>query len=200
MKTDISESELRKLIRNEVRKIVGEASIMDPPELGEPNYLSLDGPAVPSHMLGIDDEEMEDEYPVPPRVSRMSRAKKPCPSGKHMLAINEGCGCESKKEEKPHDELDQVVADILVNPMPCSGCGKIHQGECGSSGHKGHKGRAYMAKPQLYKISKYAEKLYNMLPDDYDMEDWQRSHLSGIADDISELYHSLDHKAYKGEI
>ena len=64
---------------------------------------------------------------------------------------------------------------------------------------KGHKSGAYMSKSQLYKISKYAEKLYHMIPDNYDLEDWMRSKLSEISDDIGEVYHALDHRKFKGK-
>jgi len=68
-----------------------------------------------------------------------------------------------------------------------------------TKGHHGHNNN-YMAKKQLYKISKYAQKLHDMIPDGYELDDWQRSHLSSIADDISEVYHSLDYDMFKGEI
>ena len=91
MKTKITKSELAELIKNEVRKIVGEDSLMSPPELGEPHYLSIDGPAIPADM----EDEYEDEdgmmYMTAPKVA-------PCPSGMHNL--NEGdCGCSSSAPE-----------------------------------------------------------------------------------------------------
>ena len=65
---------------------------------------------------------------------------------------------------------------------------------------KQHYHGAYMSKSQLYKIAKYAEKLYNMIPKGYDLEDWMRSKLSSIADDISEVYHALDHDKFEGDL
>lgn len=68
-----------------------------------------------------------------------------------------------------------------------------------TKGHHGHNNN-YMAKAQLFKIAEYAQKLHDMIPDGHELDDWQRSHLSSIADDISEVYHSLSYKMHKGEI
>ena len=65
--------------------------------------------------------------------------------------------------------------------------------------HKVFKG-SYMAKSHLYKVHKYAEKLYHMIPDGHNLEDWMRSKLAQIADDIGEVYHALDHDIYEGDI
>ena len=65
--------------------------------------------------------------------------------------------------------------------------------------HKVYKG-SYMAKNHLYKVNKYSEKLYHMIPDGHNLEDWMRSKLAQIADDISEVYHALDHDKFEGDI
>jgi len=54
----------------------------------------------------------------------------------------------------------------------------------------------YMAKPSLYKVAKYAQKLLHMIPDGYELDDWQRTKIAQISDDISEVYHSLDYDFY----
>jgi len=59
-------------------------------------------------------------------------------------------------------------------------------------GHKYHNNN-YMAKPSLYKVAKYSQKLLQMIPDGYELDDWQRTKIAQIADDISEVYHSLDY-------
>ena len=51
-----------------------------------------------------------------------------------------------------------------------------------------------VAKSQLHKIAKYAQKLQHMIPDDHDLDDWMRSHISQAADDIGEVYHKLDYQ------
>ena len=65
---------------------------------------------------------------------------------------------------------------------------------------KHHKSGAYMAKKQLYKVAKYAARLYELIPDGHNLEDWMRTKLSQISDDISEVYHALDHDHFEGEI
>lgn len=63
-----------------------------------------------------------------------------------------------------------------------------------------HKHNDYMSKPSLYKVAKYAQKLLAMIPDDHEMDDWQRTKIAQIADDISEVYHSLDYDKHKGAL
>ena len=73
-----------------------------------------------------------------------------------------------------------------------------------SAGHavsdSDHHSGAYMSKSQLHKVTKYSAKLYEMIPDNYDLTDWMRTKISQIADDIGEVYHALDHDAYDGDI
>lgn len=100
------------------------------------------------------------------------------------------------------------VADItMLDPDSAFGAGF----EAGSSGvfdqsgdvkignHKHYKG-SYMAKSHLYKVNKYAEKLYHMIPDSHNLEDWMRTKLAQIADDIGEVYHALDHDIFEGDV
>ena len=65
---------------------------------------------------------------------------------------------------------------------------------------KQHHSGAYMAKSQMYKVSKYADKLYHMIPDGHNLEDWMRTKLAQISDDISEVYHALEHDIYEGDL
>lgn len=65
--------------------------------------------------------------------------------------------------------------------------------------HKIYKG-SYMAKSHLYKVNKYAAKLYHMIPDGHNLEDWMRSKIAQIADDIGEVYHAIDHDIFDGDI
>ncbi len=65
---------------------------------------------------------------------------------------------------------------------------------------KKHGHNNYMAKPSLYKIAKYAQKLLAIIPDGYELDDWQRTKIAQISDDISEVYHSLDYDKHKGDL
>lgn len=60
--------------------------------------------------------------------------------------------------------------------------------------HHHKKGHSYMAKPQLMKIARYAQSLHDMIPDGMALDDWQESHIAQLADDIGEVYHSLEYK------
>ena len=89
----------------------------------------------------------------------------------------------------------------------CEQCGAMYEnelteGHCDDpkiGNHKTYSG-SYMAKSQLYKINKYAEKLYHMIPEGHNLEDWMRTKISQIADDIGEVYHALDHDKFEGDI
>jgi len=104
--------------------------------------------------------------------------------------LSEGdCGCSSGCDCRKSSDysLDSVY---MMNDIMTSISGKKddrHHNE-------------YMAKPSLYKVAKYANKLLSMIPEGYELDDWQRTKIAQIADDISEVYHSLDYKKHKGEL
>tara|TARA_Y100001973_G_C5205510_1_gene341208 strand:- start:1166 stop:1558 length:393 start_codon:yes stop_codon:yes gene_type:complete len=115
-------------------------------------------------------------------------------------------------------EVNKIGEDVLVHKRDVQGTPPLTpahdvspsmhtaapcEGECGSCSKcngSSHKEGAYMAKSQLYKIANYAVKLYEMIPQDHDLEDWKRTKISQMADDIGEVYHSLDHKIFKGDL
>jgi len=127
---------------------------------------------------------------------------------KQYAKLNEGdCGCGSSMSQHPedyevldYDADDDFIPDHMENlnntnilPDEAIGLGiKI-------GNHKAYKG-SYMAKSHLYKVNKYAEKLYHMIPDGHNLEDWMRTKLAQIADDIGEVYHALDHDKFEGDI
>ena len=106
----------------------------------------------------------------------------------------EQCGSKNEKSAKKS----------MINESDC-GCSECE--ECNESavvlykkhGGKSHHG-AYMSRSQLYKVAKYAQKLYYMIPPDHDLEDWMRTKLAQIADDIGEVYHAIDHDIYEGDV
>ena len=120
--------------------------------------------------------------------------------------------------------------DMYENESVCEACGSSHnydsinEGNCGCGGspdysidtmydlfdvgakstqisfNDTHKQNDYMAKPSLYKVAKYAQKLLEMIPDGHELEDWQRTKIAQLADDISEVYHSLDYDNFEGKL
>lgn len=121
-------------------------------------------------------------------------------------SINEGHGCGDEYEDGDYeilnydsnydfipDHMENHHDDDIMEPGEAFGLGvKI--------GNHGHYKGAYMAKKQMYKVAKYAEKLYHMIPDGHNLEDWMRTKLAQIADDIGEVYHALDHDIYEGDM
>jgi hypothetical protein len=102
--------------------------------------------------------------------------------------INEGnCGCSSSDDGSDYS-LDSMMTPIYGANATSMHIDFPHHGEI----HK-YKHNNYMAKPALYKVAKYAQKLLHMIPDGYELDDWQRTKIAQISDDISEVYHSLDY-------
>ena len=115
------------------------------------------------------------------------------------------CGASIYEGESSCSECGNAMYESDINEGFCGGCGSCST--CGDiesykieiGGHNNYKG-AYMAKSQMYKVSKYAEKLYKMIPDGHNLEDWMRTKLAQIADDIDEVYHALEHDIYEGDV
>ena len=57
---------------------------------------------------------------------------------------------------------------------------------------KSHK--SYMAKPQMFQISREANSIYDMLNDDEQLEDWMESKIAQVSRDISSIHDSLSYK------
>tara|TARA_R110001583_G_scaffold173853_9_gene327943 strand:+ start:2929 stop:3432 length:504 start_codon:yes stop_codon:yes gene_type:complete len=98
--------------------------------------------------------------------------------------------------------VESKSSEVLKEDCGCGSCD-----ECGDDSvvlfkHHGgskHEG-AYMAKSQLYKTANYAQKLYYIIPDNHNLQDWMRTKLAQISDDISEVYHALEHDLFEGDV
>lgn len=88
------------------------------------------------------------------------------------------------------DDEDYDTEDYEDDTCPV--CGDM-DGVCSHLDDK-HDKKSYMAKPQLSKIARYAQSLHDMIPDGMELDDWQESHIAQLADDIGEVYHSLEYK------
>jgi hypothetical protein len=115
------------------------------------------------------------------------------------IGIFEGCGCDDMSYENPytmereedydlnyHDE-NHMINNALQSLTDLGGNVDV------DFNHDDHKHSSYMARPQLYKISKYASKLLNMVDEHEELEDWQESKIAQIAQMIGSVYHSLDY-------
>tara|TARA_R110001599_G_scaffold69090_3_gene194594 strand:+ start:280 stop:729 length:450 start_codon:yes stop_codon:yes gene_type:complete len=103
--------------------------------------------------------------------------------------------CGSTMNEDECMECGYVAQSKIFEGSGC-GCGTCEK--CNSKFNNSNNN--YMAKASLYKVSKYAQKLLNMIPDGYELDDWQRTKIAQLADDISEVYHALDYDEHEGEI
>jgi len=50
---------------------------------------------------------------------------------------------------------------------------------------------SYTAKITLAKITQHAQELYNMIGENEQLDDWKKSRIAQIADDIEEVYDSV---------
>ncbi len=112
--------------------------------------------------------------------------------------LNEGdCGCNSCADcggdgsDYSLDTMD-MIGDALGALSSQGYHVNAHKDDGQLDGSK-YQHNNYMAKPSLYKVAKYSQKLLQMIPDGYELDDWQRTKIAQIADDISEVYHSLDY-------
>ena len=160
----------RRILKEDIKKIVDEDYLGPAPELGDPHYIDVD--------------HDEDEMDSPANYDAIVGNPIADPDD-YVDYINEQCGCSAKPS------TDYSLSS-MATPGEALGIG-VAIGKHKKSG-------AYMSKSQLYKIQKYAEELYDMIPDNHNLEDWMRSKLSEIADDIGEVYHALDHRIFKGKI
>ena len=106
--------------------------------------------------------------------------------------LSEGdCGCSSAPSASLGDFQDLSSTNITHDDAFLAG---------NAVSDASHKSGAYMSKSQLHKVTKYSAKLYEMIPDNHDLQDWMRTKISQIADDIGEVYHALEHDIYDGDI
>jgi hypothetical protein len=106
-----------------------------------------------------------------------------------------GCGPADDGTDYSIDTMGMVgdALEKITNPVYGIGAKSMHIDFPNHGGIQHHGHNNYMAKPSLYKVAKYAQKLLHMIPDGYELDDWQRHKIAQISDDISEVYHSLDY-------
>ncbi len=187
--SSLTNSKLRRMIMQELAKMVGEDALVS--RSADP------------HITGVED----DNYPlgekdVCEQCGSTNMYEKECMECGYMNRgvgmLEEGnCGCNTC------DECVDDGTDYSIDTMGMVGdaLGVLtHTGydvDATKGGHRSHNN--YMAKPSLYKVAKYAQKLLHMIPDGYELDDWQRHKIAQISDDISEVYHSLDYDFHDDE-
>ena len=59
---------------------------------------------------------------------------------------------------------------------------------------KHEKKSSYMSKPQLFRITKQASEIFNMLEDNEEIEDWMESYISQASQMMQAVYGKLEYK------
>jgi hypothetical protein len=173
---NLNRQKLRRLIQLEMKSLMDEDALLAPPSLGEPHYVDY-------HYDEYDDD-YDDDHDCDP-----CRNKK--------LGIYEGgsdCGChgsknpyeEEREEDFRHDKNYRI--DSAMQTLTNLG-GDVDV----DFDHDDHKHSSYMARPQLYKIAKYASALLDMVDENEELDDWQESKIAQISQMIGSVYHSLDY-------
>ena len=166
----------RKMIKNEIRKLLDDDMIREPPVVGDPNFLAYASREKTCKDCGKSPCTSQDDpsicgscrvNPCECGYADIMEQKLTCTACGGILFLEGDCGCKKQVSMfTPHDaEEDDNDAPI-----------------------------AYMAKSQLMKITKYSQKLQHMIHDDHNLDDWMRSHIAQAADDIGEVYHKLDYQ------
>lgn len=176
----VTRVKIRNLIMKEIQSM-GE-DVLVPKAMSNTQGTPPLNPASPCEQCGSDMYEgecMECGYMESPEILEGSG----CGCG------TSNCSCSSHKKDSMLKIGDFSNLDD-TNITPGEAFGLAHELSDGSD-EKHHNN--YMAKPALYKVAKYSQKLLEMIPDGYELDDWQRSKIAQISDDISEVYHSLDY-------
>ena len=185
----LSKKKLRQLILKEIKKMEEDSIIPRHDDSGRQNYTASKGHHC--HDCGYG---MQEGDAVCEQCGSMYESE-----------LNEGdcgsCGSCSSCDDGSDYSIDTMgMIDDALGTLTQQGYdvdATKHDHKVGN--HKVYKG-SYMAKSHLYKVNKYSEKLYHMIPDGHNLEDWMRTKLAQIADDIGEVYHALDHDRHEGDV
>ena len=85
--------------------------------------------------------------------------------------------------------------DSLEMPLSCPSCGTKHQGPCHNPAWS--KKSSYMARPQLYRISKYSSELLNIIKDGEEVDDWIESYIAQAEQMMDAVYGKFEYKKSK---
>lgn len=193
----INKRELRQIIMYEMQKMKEDALLIKHNVPG--NSFATDPSGVDSykksyhtqcHECGADMLEGESSCS---ECGSMYKEESSCAEHDHVFQEGSCIECGALEESSLHESSCGSFNDDVMKP------GKVFGKEVKIGNHGHYKG-AYMAKSQMYKVAKYANKLYHMIPDGHNLEDWMRTKLAQISDDISEVYHALEHDIYEGDI
>ena len=184
---------LRKLILQELKQLVDEDALLPSPELGDPHYYDLEDEEACPKCGTHHDLEMSACPKDHNHNMGMSHHGKAMDQDLPVLAyLEEDCGCGGSDHDdeimhaSPHGNFSELE-DMDMPPNQSLAIALVDDDQ-----H--HKSSSYMARPQLYKIAKYAVELLDMVEEDEQLDDWQESKIAQISQMIGSVYHSLDYK------
>jgi len=185
---DLTNSKLRKMIMQELAKMVGEDALIS--RNGKDRYRNT------GYKSNVANDF--DDFGGAGTCSECGGMTyegdcMECGYSQGQMLEEGGCGCGGSS-----DGSDYSI-DTMESPIYGIGATSMHVDFPNHGGIQHHGHNNYMAKPSLYKVAKYAQKLLHMIPDGYELDDWQRHKIAQISDDISEVYHSLDYNFYDDE-
>jgi len=196
--SNLTNSKLRRMIMQELAKMVGEDALVAPggrdayrdtgyrPQARSPHNLTLTKRSDSYDDFGGGDDVCE-------QCGGMTYEKECMECGymnKSARMLEEGgCGCGGSSSSSDGTDYSIDTMGMIGNVL----------GNMTHDSHDKYSHNNYMAKPSLYKVAKYAQKLLHMIPDGYELDDWQRHKIAQISDDISEVYHSLDYDFHDDE-
>ena len=197
----LTKDRIRKMVMQELASMVGEDAIISPNNPRD-EYRSNTRNRIPhnlnltKHSDSYDDfGGAEDSCEQCGGMTYEGQCMEASCSGmnKQSQMLQEGdCGCGGSSSDDGTDYSTDTMGMIgdALGALTHAG----YDVDSTKGDHRSHNN--YMAKPSLYKVAKYAQKLLHMIPDGYELDDWQRTKIAQISDDISEVYHSLDYDFY----
>ena len=175
--SNLTNSKLRRMIMQELAKMVGEDALVS--RSSDPHITGVKDDSFPYE----GDEEVCEQCGGMAYEGECMEASCGSMNNEYGMLEEGDCGCGS------YDDGSDYSIDTMMHVDMHSHDDDVHK----------YAHNNYMAKPALYKVAKYAKKLLQMIPDGYELDDWQRHKIAQISDDISEVYHSLDYDFYDDE-
>tara|TARA_R110001632_G_scaffold138528_1_gene254250 strand:- start:93 stop:695 length:603 start_codon:yes stop_codon:yes gene_type:complete len=191
----LTKTKIRKMVMQELASMVGEDAIINPANTHD-EYRSNSHARTPHNLSLTKQSDSYDDFGGAQDVCEQCGGmalEGDCMecgySGGQMLQES-GCGCGGSSSDDDGSDYSTDTMNMIGDALGAL----THPGyddDTTKGAHRSHNN--YMAKPSLYKVAKYAQKLLQMIPDGYELDDWQRTKIAQLADDISEVYHSLDY-------
>lgn len=203
---------LRKIIEQYVSNMY-EDSLVDPADVGPNAAYTLPGNDYDEEQCEICGmspctcDHSKDVCPScgqsPCVCNRQSPYSLSCDECGSVMVMQESCGCSGNSSNWSNFEIMSMPIDSFSNQydqnFDSDDYEQYDYDDHEENEHEhAHEG-AYMAKPQLHQLEDYARKLQSMIPDDSNLDDWMRSHISQAIDDITEVYQSLESKMHSSE-